>query len=151
MRVRLGSAVVGVVIAISMLAVAAPAALAASWDVSDATHNDVGYVSKVSNAKYVVKKDSGTKVGVVVKTSKGWQVKRGTRKIAVLKNNGNSAYPVNMYQGSTRVGRCGPTGDGELLEMDRCAGNTVVCCLGFAAKGCPARVALGAARLLLWY
>jgi hypothetical protein len=150
-RVRPGSAVVGLIIVISVMAIAVPAALAASWDVSDATHYDIGYVAKVSNAKYVVKKNSGAKVGTVVKTSKGWQVKRGTRKVAVLKSNGNSAYPVNMYQGSTRVGRCGPTGDGALLEMDRCAGNTVVCCLGFAAKGCPARVALGAARLLLWY
>ena len=151
MKGRLGLIAVAWLAAAVLLAAAAPAAYATVWYIAEAPDHDVGYVSKVSKSKFVVKKNSGAKVGTVIKSASGWKVMRGDRKVALIKSNGTRAYPVNMYQGSTRVGRCGPTKAGDKLSMERCAGAKVVVCLGTAPKACPARAALGAARLLLWY
>lgn len=151
MWIRLASVVTIFFAAVFLLAIAAPLALAASWSISDPVGQDIGYVTKLSDTKYAVTKNSGTRVGTVLKTSRGWKVRRDGKYLATLKKNGPRAHPVNMYSGNgARIGRCGPTSDGDQLSLDRCAGSTVVCCVGFAPANCPKRPALGAARLLLW-
>ena len=103
-------------------AIAAPLALAASWSISDPVGQDIGYVTKLSDTKYAVTKNSGTRVGTVLKTSRGWKVRRDGKYLATLKKNGPRAHPVNMYSGNgARIGRCGPTSDGDQLSLDRCA------------------------------
>ena len=149
MNGRFGVTVVVAVLATVLLMTATPVASAAVWYIADPTEYDVGYVSRISATKYVVKKNSGAKAGVVVKTTSGWKVMRGTSRLAVVKANGTKAYPVNMYRGSSRIGRCGLTRAGDWRRLERCAGTSKFT-VGLAPRACPTVAAMGAARLLLW-
>jgi hypothetical protein len=137
------------VVACVMLA-AAPSAIAAVWYVSDATHYDVGYVVRNSATRFTIKRNSGASVGSVIRTSSGWRVRRNGRQVAVLRSEDNPNYRACMFERSRRTGRCRVSSDENGWGLERWAGSKVVAGVGWAPTGCPARVALGAARLLLW-
>ena len=94
MRGRLGAMVMTTMVALALLAIVAPAALA-SWSLYEVTGYEMGSVVKTNSTKFTVKKNSGVKVGTVVKTASGsWKVMRDGKKIGVVKATGTKKYPV---------------------------------------------------------
>ena len=146
---RAGVALAMVFAAAVLLSVIAPAAFAATWDIRRPFNVFAGQVTTTSATTFTVTNKAGVKVGKVVKTaSGGWNVVRGSTRIAVAKANGTKAYPVNLYSTKgARIGRCGPR-DGA-WSMVRFSGVLRII-VGTAPKACPGRAAMGAARLLLW-
>ena len=61
MRGRLGAMVMTTMVALALLAIVAPAALA-SWSLYEVTGYEMGYVVKTNSTKFTVKKNSGVKV-----------------------------------------------------------------------------------------
>ena len=140
--------VVAAVLAVMLCAVLAPVAAATTWDVTKPFGTVIGQVRTAGDTLFVVTNKSGAKVGKIVKSSSGgWKVVKGTRRIAVVKG-GNAKYPANIYdlQGK-RIGQAGrASGRWDLIQFEGIAHVTVA----QIPKACPARAALGAARLLAW-
>jgi len=142
---------VAMLVACAALMAAASPVLATVWDVSRLPGGVLrGHVSNTTTTTFTVTNSSGTKVGKVVKaTSGGWKVFRGTAKIAVAKRNGTTAYPVNLYDLSgTRIARCRLVRGAWWVERDY--GNGLKQDLASVPKGCSARAAIGAVRLVDW-
>jgi hypothetical protein len=153
--------VVAAVLAVVVCAVLAPVAAATTWDVSKPFGSVIGHVRTAGDTLFVVTDKSGAKIGKIVKaTSGGWKVVRGARRVAVVKG-GNAKYPANLYDLSNKhVGKCGrSTGTWDLIKIQEIAVgvmtsatplNPVYITVAKAPKACPARAAIGAARLLAW-
>jgi hypothetical protein len=140
--------VVVAVLTVMLSAVVAPIAAATTWDINKPFGSVVGHLETSGTTLFVVTDKAGTKIGRVVKASSGgWKVVRGSRRIAVVKG-GNARYPANLYNlKGTHIGKCGRTRNGwDLIEFEGIARVTVA----QAKRACPARAALGAARLLAW-
>jgi len=153
MRGRFGAMVMTTVVALTLLATVAPAALA-SWSLYEVTGYEMGNVVKTNSTKFTVRNNSGKKVGTVVKTaSGGWKVMRGSSKIAVVKTTGTKKYPVSLYRkdgSGLRTGCCGMNSDGDAWSLNKCVNGKPYLYIGSADQDCPRRAAMGAARLLLW-
>ena len=149
MEGRLGVVLVMLLAAVVLLTVTAPAVLAATWDIKKPFNVFAGQVTTTNATTFTVTNKAGARIGRVVKTaSGGWNVVRGTTRIAVAKANGTKAYPVNLYNmKGTRIGRCGMSNGA--WSMVRFSGVLRII-VGTAPKACPGRAAMGAARLLLW-
>ena len=147
MRSLKGSVLAAVTVVL-LLAVAAPVALATTWDIKKPLNIPAGKMTS-GGKTFTVTNKSGATVGKVVKTkSGGWKVFRGSKQVAVAKANGSKKYPVNLYDmKGIRIGRCGLR-DGA-WSMVRFSGVLRII-VGVAPKDCPARAAMGAARILVW-
>jgi hypothetical protein len=138
---------IAVVLAVLLCAVLAPVAAATTWDVKKPFGSVIGQVRTAGDTVFVVTDKSGKKVGKVVKASGGWKVVRGSTRIASVKG-GNARYPANIYDLKNKhIGKCErKSGYWDLIQIENIALVTVA----QIPKACPARAALGAARLLAW-
>jgi len=131
----------------------APSAGAATWDITRLTGAPiVGHVATAGTTAFKATNASDALVGKVVKTESGvWKVMRGSSKIAVVKANGTSAYPVNLYDlNGKRIGRAGlKSGSWRVEKLYRGIVN-VNEIRAYVPKSCPGRAALGAVRLVFW-
>jgi hypothetical protein len=153
--------VIVAILAVMLCAVMAPVAAATTWDVSKPFGSVVGQVQTSGSTTFVVTDKSGKKIGKVVKASSGgWKVVRGSKRIASVKG-GNAKYPANLYDlKGKHVGKCGRASDSwQLIQIQTIAVSTkapatplnvVLITVATVPKACPARAALGAARLLNW-
>jgi len=140
--------------ALAMLALGAASAGASAWDIAKLPSGGpvVGHVATAGTTAFKATNASDALVGKVVKTESGvWKVMRGSSKIAVVKANGTSAYPVNLYDlNGKRIGRAGlKSGSWRVEKLYRGIVN-VNEIRAYVPKSCPGRAALGAVRLVFW-